>query len=353
MNAEHFVLYASLEDKEAEMKILTTFTMILLALPTACAPIIPASGVSTPFEITAEVSTAVAAGTSLPPGTVFPSMTPEPPTPIPTLSSSTLSPTELKYRVLAEFPDFFFCDPDYYPVARADEMDLARQRFPELQANQEEFQVIMSHNGLGRLTAFTDDQKLLIYREHKKLNAIYFELVGDTYQFQIQTGTEGQQGFVIKGTIDGSGSIEIQQRDPGFPSCPICLAAGTLIDTPQGLAAVEDLQVGDSIWTLNESGQRVLGTILKIGSVRVPATHQVVHIVLRDGRELWASPGHPTTAGGRLGDLNVGDLLDGARVTLAERIPYDGIATYDILPSGGTGFYWANGILMGSTLANK
>ena len=77
----------------------------------------------------------------------------------------------------------------------------------------------------------------------------------------------------------------------------------------------------------------------------------MVHILLNDGRELWASAGHPTADGRRLGDLKVGDLLDGARVTLAERIPYNGIATYDILPSGGTGFYWANGILLSSTLA--
>jgi len=55
--------------------------------------------------------------------------------------------------------------------------------------------------------------------------------------------------------------------------------------------------------------------------------------------------------GRALGDLNAGDLLDGAHVILLERLPYGGIVTYDLLPSGGTGFYWANGILMGSTLS--
>ena len=115
-----------------------------------------------------------------------------------------------------------------------DETVLAQGRFAELQANQEEFQAILNHNGLSGTTTFTDEQKLLIYREHKKLNAIYFELAGDKYQFQIQTGTEGQQGSLITGTIDGNGSIEIQKQEPGFPSCPICLAAGTLIDTPRG-----------------------------------------------------------------------------------------------------------------------
>jgi hypothetical protein len=71
---------------------------------------------------------------------------------------------------------------------------------------------------------------------------------------------------------------------------------------------------------------------------------------LSDGRELYASPGHPTSDGRILGDLKIGHLLDGAYVNYVERLPYAGIATYDLLPSGDTGFYWANGILMGSTL---
>ena len=333
------------------MKKITVFTIVLGIFLAACVPI-PDSGIYTPIEITAEVSTVIAE-TAGPPPTEGPSPTPVPPTPIPTLLSSTLSPTELKYRVLDQFPDFFFCDPDYYPVAHEDEMALARGRFPELQANQEEFQVILSRNGLSGVTTFTDEQKLLIYREHKKLNAIYFELVGDKFQFQIQTGSEGQQGSFIIGTIDGKGSIEVQQQDPGFPACPICLAAGTLIDTPQGPVAVDDLNIGDSIWTMNASGGRVSATILKTSHVPVPESHQVVYIMLSDGRELWASPGHPTADRRRLGDLEPGDLMDGARVTFIERIPYDGSATYDILPSGSTGFYWANGILLGSTLTGR
>jgi len=331
------------------MKNLIAFTIVLAVFLTACVPINPAGGESTPFEITAEVSTVIAEPVD-PFRTEAPFPTPEPPTAIPTLPSSALSPTELKYKVLDEFPDFFFCDPDFYPIARDDELTLALQRFPELQANAEEFQTILKQNELGGATTFTDDQKLLIYRDHKKLSVVYFELVGDQYQFQIQTGTEGQQGSVVTGTIDGSGSIKIQGRESSFPACPICLAAGTLIDTPRGAVRVEALQVGDQVWTTNAAGERVMAVILQRGSVKVPVTHQVVHVVLSDGRELWASPGHPTADGRRLADLNVGDILDGSRVTRIERLQYQGLATYDLLPSGDTGFYWANGILMGSTL---
>ena len=332
------------------MKKQITF-MTLAVLIAACAPIIPESsgGVSTPIVITAQVSTIIAeAGT---PATAGPFPTLAPPTSIPTLPAGALSPTELKYKLLEQFPDFFFCDPDFYPIAREEEPVLVQQRFPELQANQEEFQAILNHNGLAGVTTFTDEQKLLIYREHKKLNAIYFELVGDKYQFQIQTGAEGQQGSVVTGTIDGSGSVEVQKQEPAIPTCPICLAKGTLIDTPRGPIPVENLRLGDSVWTMNGAGEHVAATILRTSRVPVPATHQVVHVTLSDRRELWASPGHPTTDGKMLGDLAVNDRLDGALVINVERLHYTGTATYDLLPSGNTGFYWANGILIGSTLA--
>ncbi len=303
---------------------------------------------------TASVITVVPAGTSIigavPNDTLPPFPTPEPPTPIPPLPSASLSPTQLKYRVLDQFPDFFFCDPDYYPVARADEGQLAVQRFPEVQADQEEFQTILSHLGLSGTTNFTDGQKLQIYQEHKRLAALHFALVGDQYQFQFLTGGQGKQGVAIQGTIDGSGQVTIQQRTPAFATCPICLAAHTRIDTPNGSVAVEDIKPGDLVWTSSASGDRIVAPVLKVARVPVSAGHLLIHLALNDGRELWASPGHPTADGRILAELQRGDMLDGARVVLAESFAYDGGATYDLLAAGVTGTYWADGILMGSTL---
>jgi hypothetical protein len=329
------------------MKTALSLLILLGMLLGACVP--AQNGPAATAGVTVGVST-VMPGTLPPLGTQGPASTPVPPTPIPTLPSGS-SPTELKYALLEYFPDFFYCDPDYYPVARADETTLALQRFPEILADQEQFQAILEHNGLTGLTTFTDEQKLLIYRDYKKLAALDLELSGGKYQFQLQTGAEGQSGYVITGTIDGQGNIDVQQRTPSVPTCPICLAAGSRIDTPLGAIPVEDLHIGDPVWTAGPNGERLPATILRVTRVPVPINQRMVHIVLADGRELLASLGHPTADGRTMATLSTGDMLDGGRVLLAEQVPYAGAATYDILPSGGSGFYWVNGILMGSTLA--
>ena len=133
-------------------------------------------------------------------------------------------------------------------------------------------------------------------------------------------------------------------------SCPICLAGNTLIDTPAGLISIKDLQVGMQVWTINKAGQRVSSIITKTSRVPVPSNHQMVHLVLNDDRDLFVSPGHPTTDGRTVDDLTPDEVYDNATIVSSTRIPYDDSATYDLLPSGDTGFYWANGILIGSTL---
>ena len=319
--------------------LLMTFTWLLAS----CVPAGPI--VSTAVAATGFPLTAVVGGGSSPAA-----RTARPATPIPTLAAA-LGPTELKYRLLDEYPDFFFCDRDFYPVARADELDLARQHFPELEANAEEFEAILAHNGLVGLASFTDDQELLIYRDHKKLAAIPLELAANGYQFELTIADQNRQGYSIKGLIDGRGQITVQQKTPAIATCPICRAAQTLIDTPRGAVFVEDLKQGDLVWTQTDAGERVAAPVLQLVRVPVPATHEMIHVVLSDRRELWASPGHPTVDGRRLGDLASGDILDGTRIERAERVLYNQSATYDLLPAGATGFYWANGILLASTLA--
>lgn len=132
--------------------------------------------------------------------------------------------------------------------------------------------------------------------------------------------------------------------------CPICLSENAQIDTPLGAVIVKDLQIGMPIWTVDYAGHRVWGIVQKTSRVPVPLTHEMVHLILKDRRELLVSPGHPTIDGRRVGDLSPDDLYNGVLIVSVNRVPYRQLATYDILPSGETAFYWANGILLDSTL---
>ncbi len=128
-----------------------------------------------------------------------------------------------------------------------------------------------------------------------------------------------------------------------------CLASSSRIATPTGNALVTELKVGDIVWTADIAGNRVVRSLTKVSRVSAP-NHQVVHLVLKDGRTLDVSAPHPTADGRTVGDLKAGDAYDGGTVESAVRKPYEGSATYDILPAGDTGYYWANGVLIGSTL---
>jgi len=271
----------------------------------------------------------------------------------PTPSPQPLTLAQLKYRVIDELGRPLFCDPDFYPVARADEADLARQRFPELQKDADAFSAIVARLKLTG-PSYTADQQLAIYRESKTLNALPLQSVGDVWGFAYIAEKASSIGERVDGRVSAQGRVTVLSRTPsGPPPCPICLAVGTRIATPLGEIAIERLRVGDVVWTSDARGERIRAPLVAVGSTPVPVTHLVVRVALDDGRVVFASPGHPTAEGRRIGDLVAGDALDSARVATAERVRYLGGATYDILPASATGVYWANGVLLGSTLRGR
>ncbi len=303
--------------------VITVFMILLLLVTTACSE-----------ELTTP--------TSIP--TVTPSVT-NTPTP-----GVTYSPYRLEYILWSKYPDIFWNDPDFYPIAReGQEQANALQQFPVIQANSAEFSALLEHLGLTNKTDYTDAEKLSIYREHKLLTrAITMTPSGSDYNFSLRTGEN--QGLLIEGTITSTGQIKITKEEPTFNTHPICLTMGTLIDTPTGAIPVEQLQPGMIVWTMDKAGIRVTASIIKISSTPVPSSFQVVKLTLNDGRTVTTSPGHPSAEMRSLGDYRVRDTLDRGQIVSIERIPYNAGATYDLLPSGGTGLYWANGILLMSTL---
>jgi hypothetical protein len=274
------------------------------------------------------------------------------PSPSPTRSPQALTLPQLKYAVMDQLGRPWFCDPDFFPVGRGDEGQRAQEKLPEIQKDADAFAAIVGHLGLPSAPPYTADQQLAIYREWKTLNVLQLQpTTNNVWGFAYLAMRNVGGGERVEGRVLADGSVSVLTRQQaGPPQCPICLALGTRIDTPRGEIAVQDLRIGDFVWTSDADGARVSAPLIAVGNTPVPATHIVVRVALDDGRLLYVSPGHPTADGRRVGDLAPGDSLDGARIASAERVAYSGGATYDILPAGATGTYWANGVLLGSTL---
>ena len=264
-------------------------------------------------------------------------------------AGSPLTPVQLKYRLVEQVGPIEYCDRDQYPLAREVTPDYVDQQLAYIRAHDPQvYQAILDHYQLSAPT--TDQQKLQVYQDYKALAALQLQPEGDRYDFSYGVSQGADKVSIrVTGTIDRQGSVTIQSRTPFRLMCPICLAASTLIGTPAGQVPVTSLRPGMSVWTLNAAGHRQTGVVLEVGSIPAPAGHEVVHLVLADGRHVWVSPGHPTADGRRVGDLAPGQPFDGSRVLTVDRVPYSG-STYDLLPSGPTGAYWADGVLLVSTL---
>jgi len=129
-----------------------------------------------------------------------------------------------------------------------------------------------------------------------------------------------------------------------------CLPPTALITTPVGEVAVSELHTGDLVWTVDGSGARVAAPIVRMRVEPVIGSHAVVELTLADGRRVRASGAHPTGEGTTLDTLRPGSAIDGTTVVRTRRVPLEGSATWDLLPAGQTGLYWADGVLLGSTL---
>jgi hypothetical protein len=269
--------------------------------------------------------------------------------PVPAVGTP-LSVPQLKFAVMNALGKPAYCDPDFWPLAR-DEMPNALTQYPTIKADTATYQAILAHEQLpsGDLT---DDQKLTAYRAWKLLRAVALTETYSGHEYVFDYRVTSSTGYEqVHGTVRVDGVVTVSSRTAtGPPICPICLAASTLIATPGGSVRVTDMRVGTVVWTQAADGSRVAAPVIEVGSMEAPPIHQMVHLVLADRRELLVSPGHLTGDGRQAGNLRIGDALDGSTVASWELVPYAGGRTYDLLPAGATGFYWANGILMASTL---
>lgn len=266
---------------------------------------------------------------------------PPAPTPTPTPSASE---AHLKYAVMAVGGRPAWCGP---PLVRVDEeQQAADQNFPQIKADAATYSEILVHVKPAGSEA-DPGYRMAVYQEWEVLQHLPLQPSGGGFAFDYQTSNER-----VAGTVDAFSRVQIKRRVAHLLGpCPICLPGATLIATPAGDVPAAVLRVGDPVWTRSADGRRLPARVVRTGSVSFDSPHDAVRLRLADGRSLTASPGHPTADGRSLGELRPGDLLDGSSVSSVEVIEVEG-DTFDLLPSGPSGAYWADGILVGSTLQN-
>jgi hypothetical protein len=273
-------------------------------------------------------------------------------------SSTRLSVPALKLAVLDAIGGALdYCDPDVYPVTRGTKLQNAQGRLPTIKADKVTYRAILQNLHITDDSNLTPDQIIAISEAYKKIQSIELKPQDESYAFSVlQTNGPADAGppTLVEGTITPTGQVTSERKVPGeHPICPVCLAAGVLIATPEGPVRVEDIRRGMPVWTIDGHGRRLPAVVLLTGHMAAPPGHEVVRIVLADGRSVTASPGHPTADGRTVGELTPGDSLDGSRVVSVLRVAYKDGITYDLLPSGLTGAYFADGILLGSTIEFK
>jgi len=127
--------------------------------------------------------------------------------PTPTPPPQPLNVAEMKYRVMDELGRPWFCDPDFYPIARADERELAQQRFGEVQKDPTVFAAILTHLKMPAAPSYTPDQQLALYREWKTLNALELQPMSFGSPTQL-----GASDFAYLATRDGSSGERVDGR---------------------------------------------------------------------------------------------------------------------------------------------
>ena len=148
-----------------------------------------------------------------------------------------LSPTALKYRLREHFNDqISFCGP-HVGVMHVDRSKRYRQ-FTYIMTNLEEFHAILEHNNLPYTGPWSDQDKQLVIREHNILSAIRLDGVGEKFDFHLRVPESKTSGltieepiepvgphiltnaFIIEGSIDQNGVINISKTEPIYHVCP-------------------------------------------------------------------------------------------------------------------------------------
>jgi len=159
----------------------------------------------------------------------------------------------------------------------------------------------------------------------------------------------GQLCCDVQGPLSGIACLT-----PTDGTCPrgckqcVCANPDTPIATPTGARSISELRVGDLVYSVDKN--QIVPVPIAAVKMRPARSHIAPQILLDNGQVLQISARHPTADRRTFGDLREGDKLGELRVKAVELVTYEHAFTYDILPASDTGFYFAGGALIGSTL---
>jgi len=126
--------------------------------------------------------------------------------------------------------------------------------------------------------------------------------------------TGGGKEAIKQGALDGAASGfmsgAITGAITGALTSSYCFIAGTAVLAAAGYVLIEDIQVGDEVWSWNESENKA--EIKEVVETYVNETYELTHISV-DGEEIVSTPAHPYYSPGKgwvkAGDLRAGDVL--------------------------------------------
>jgi len=259
------------------------------------------------------------------------------------------STADLKYSVIDVAGDPLVCTGWGVPNgAFTPERD-----YPRIVADAPTYASILRHKHMPPV-ALTADQIVIVYREWLKLEAVRLSWNGSGYDFEMTPDRIGGHPEALRNNLQGNvdlfGHVTHVRESADMSACPICLAANSPIATPTGPVPVSKIKVGMRVWSVSADGVGVEATVLETRTRLDAPGSRLVRMVLADGREITASPLHRIGDGRPVGWLKIGDEVNGVRIATLELVADPSGRTYDLLPSGTTGEYWVDGILVESTL---
>ncbi len=108
---------------------------------------------------------------------------------------------------------------------------------------------------------------------------------------RITTGSwKGAGQAALDGAADGFMTGTITGAIQGGINSPYCFVAGTLVQTADGTAAIETIEVGDYVWAWDELRNDV--ALKRVLETYVNETDELVHVFV-NGEEIVTTPSHP------------------------------------------------------------